>query len=85
MKEPSATGSYGWMISLKCKMANYRIKDAKHWLSEMTENVLKNKCSDERLPANTGKKPTRLRSIIVLHTLLVKQMNMRAELLNDVR
>ncbi|XP_028298447.1 uncharacterized protein LOC114460738 [Gouania willdenowi] len=57
LKEQSATGYYSWMISLKYKMANYRTKMRIIGCPEVTVNALKNKSSDECLPAKNVKKP----------------------------
>lgn len=54
--EPSVTGYYGWMISLKYKMANYQTKMRNIGCSEVTVNALKNKSRDECFPAKNVKK-----------------------------
>lgn len=56
LQEPSATGYYGWMISLKYKMANYRTKMRMIGCPEVTINSLKNKLNDGH-PAKNVKKP----------------------------
>ena len=42
LKEQSASGYYGWMISLKYKMANYRTKMCNIGCPEVSINALKN-------------------------------------------
>ena len=56
LREPSATGYYGWMISLKYKMANYRTKMRNIGCPEVTVNMLKNKSRDECFTAKNVKK-----------------------------
>lgn len=56
LRKSSATGYYGWMISLKYKMANYRTKMQSIGCPEVTVNALKNKSSDECFPAKHVKK-----------------------------
>ncbi|XP_066510848.1 uncharacterized protein [Hoplias malabaricus] len=53
----SVTGYYGWMISLKYKMANYRTKMRSIGCPEVTLNSVKNKSSDECFPAKNVKNP----------------------------
>lgn len=73
---------YGWMISLKYKMANYRMKMQTIGFPEVTVNALKNKHSDVKKPKKAvvnfcpshpaGETDESLE-------------NVRLELLNDVR
>ncbi|XP_033990326.1 uncharacterized protein LOC117497530 isoform X2 [Trematomus bernacchii] len=89
LKEPSATGYYGWMISLKYKMANYRTKMRNLGCPEVTVNALKNKSSDECIPAKNVKKPKKAEvNYCPSHPAGETDEsleNLRLELLNDVR
>lgn len=89
LKEPSATGYYGWMISLKYKMANYRTKMRNIGCPEVTVNALKNKRSDESLPAQNVKKPKKAEvNFFPSHPAGESDQsleNVRLELLNDVK
>ncbi|XP_034542087.1 uncharacterized protein LOC117814719 [Notolabrus celidotus] len=89
LKEQSATGYYAWMISLKYKMANYRTKMRNIGCPEVTVNALKNKSSDECLPAKNVKKPKKAEvNFCPSHPTGETDdslENVRRELLNDVR
>lgn len=89
LREPSATGYYGWMISLKYKMANYRTKMRNIGCPEVTINALKNKSSDDCLPAKNVKKPKKAEvNFCPLHPAGETDdslENIRVELLTDVR
>ncbi|XP_050959844.1 uncharacterized protein LOC127161251, partial [Labeo rohita] len=89
LKEPSATGYYGWMISLKYKMANYRTKMRTIGFPEVTVNALKNKRSDDCLPAKNVKKPKKAEvNFCPSHPAGETDEsleNVRLEMLNDVR
>ncbi|RXN39442.1 sterile alpha motif domain-containing 3-like protein [Labeo rohita] len=89
LKEPSATGYYGWMISLKYKMANYRTKMRTIGFPEVTVNALKNKHSDDCLPAKNVKKPKKAEvNFCPSHPAGETDEsleNVRLEMLNDVR
>ena len=58
-EQGSFNGCYGWKISLKYKMANFRSKLRGLGCSEVTINSLKNKNQDKRLAALNVKKPRR--------------------------
>lgn len=89
LREPSATGYYGWMISLKYKMANYRTKMRNIGCPEVTVNALKNKSNDECLPAKNIKKAKKAEvNYCPSHPVGETDdslENVRVELLNDVR
>ncbi|XP_070845586.1 sterile alpha motif domain-containing protein 3 [Chaetodon trifascialis] len=55
----SVTGFYGWKISLKYKMANYRTKLRNIECVELNVNSLKRKQGDPRTSPNQVKKPRR--------------------------
>lgn len=89
LKELSASGYYGWMISLKYKMANYRTKMRSIGCPEVTVNALKNKSRDECLPAKNVKK-ARKAEVNYCPSNPVGETdesleNVRVELLNDVQ
>ncbi|XP_065129079.1 uncharacterized protein [Paramisgurnus dabryanus] len=56
-EQGSSSGYYGWKISLKYKMANYRTKLRNLGCPEMSINSLKNKPADKCQPAYKVKKP----------------------------
>uniref|UniRef100_A0A8C1PIQ2 Uncharacterized protein n=1 Tax=Cyprinus carpio TaxID=7962 RepID=A0A8C1PIQ2_CYPCA len=56
-EQGSSSGYYGWKISLKYKMANYRTKLRNLGCPEMSINSLKNKPADKCQPAHNIKKP----------------------------
>lgn len=56
-EQGSSSGYYGWKISLKYKMANYRTKLRNLGCPEMSINSLKNKPADNCQPAYKVKKP----------------------------
>ncbi len=56
-EQGSSSGYYGWKISLKYKMANYRTKLRNLGCPEMSINSLKNKPADKCQPAYNIKKP----------------------------
>ncbi|XP_016109761.1 uncharacterized protein [Sinocyclocheilus grahami] len=56
-EQGSSSGYYGWKISLKYKMANYRTKLRNLGCPEMSINSLKNKPADKCQPAYNVKKP----------------------------
>ncbi len=57
LKEPgSLTGYYGWKVSLKFKMGNYRSKLHDLGCAELTANSLKRKDNDGKTPAKNIKK-----------------------------
>lgn len=89
LRESSATGYYGWMISLKYKMANYRTKMRNIGCPEVTVNALKNKSNDECLPAKNVKKAKKAEvNYCPLHPAGETDEsleNVRVQLLNDVR
>ncbi|XP_056441358.1 uncharacterized protein LOC130378678 [Gadus chalcogrammus] len=58
-EQGSFNGCYGWKISLKYKMANFRSKLRGLGCSEVTINSLKNKNQDKRSAALNVKKPRR--------------------------
>ena len=58
-EQGSFNGCYGWKISLKYKMANFRSKLIGLGCSEVTINSLKNKNQDKRSAALNVKKPRR--------------------------
>uniref|UniRef100_A0A3B4GG48 Uncharacterized protein n=1 Tax=Pundamilia nyererei TaxID=303518 RepID=A0A3B4GG48_9CICH len=84
LREPSATGYYGWMISLKYKMASYRTKMRNIGCPEVTINALKNKSSDDCLPAKNVKKPKKVNFCPAGETDDSLE-NIRVELLTGVR
>jgi len=89
LREPSATGYYGWMISLKYKMANYRTKMRNIGCPEVTVNALKNKSKDECFPAKNVKKAKKA-EVNYCPSYPTGETdesleNLRVELLNDVR
>ncbi|XP_029106664.1 uncharacterized protein LOC114912178 isoform X2 [Scleropages formosus] len=58
LKEPgSLSGYYGWQMSLKYKMADYRRRLSKFGCPEVTCNTLKSKSPENRKPAKNVKKP----------------------------
>ncbi|XP_019205816.1 uncharacterized protein LOC102076552 isoform X1 [Oreochromis niloticus] len=77
------------MISLKYKMANYRTKMRNIGCPEVTINALKNKSSDDCLPAKNVKKPKKAEvNFCLLHPAGETDdslENIRVELLTDVR
>lgn len=58
-EQGSVTGFYGWKISLKYKMANYRTKMRNIGCAELNVNSLKRKQDDQRTSANQVKKARR--------------------------
>lgn len=56
-EQGSASGFYGWKISLKYKMANYRTKLRNLGCPELSINSLKHKPADRCQPAYNVKKP----------------------------
>ncbi|KAL3045387.1 hypothetical protein OYC64_013623 [Pagothenia borchgrevinki] len=58
-EQGSVTGFYGWKISLKFKMGNYRTKLRNIGCSELTVNSLKRQQDDQRTSRNQVKKPKR--------------------------
>lgn len=56
-EQGSSSGYYGWKISLKYKMANYRTKLRNLGCPEISINSLKNKPADNYQPAYKVKKP----------------------------
>ncbi|XP_051799556.1 uncharacterized protein LOC127532274 [Acanthochromis polyacanthus] len=89
LRDTSATGYYGWIISLKYKMANYRTKMRNIGCPEVTVNALKNKSSDECLPAKNVKKARKAEvNYCPSHPAGETEESLetvRVELLNDVR
>lgn len=61
-EQGSSSGYYGWKISLKYKMANYRTKLRNLGCPEISINSLKNKPADNYQPAYKVKKPQKGRS-----------------------
>lgn len=58
-EQGSVTGFYGWKISLKYKMANYRTKLWNVGCEELNVNSFKRKQGDPRTSPNQVKKPRR--------------------------
>lgn len=56
-EQGSVSGFYGWKISLKYKMANYRTKLRNLGCPELSINSLKHKPADRYQPAYNVKKP----------------------------
>lgn len=89
LKEQSATGYYGWMISLKYKMANYRMKMQNIGCPEVTINAFKNKSVDDCRPAKNLKKPKKAKVNYCPSNPAGETdeslENVRVELLNETR
>lgn len=58
-EQGSHTGYYGWKVSLKFKMGNYRAKLRSLGFAELTANSLKRKDVGDQKPAKNIKKPKR--------------------------